>query len=85
MADLESVLQDVSYLMAVERSKSGAKVSVGKKLTLPDPSIHGVVDKFLLRNALRNCKAIYNERLGRLSVMVCQRVCRLYSSMRADL
>lgn len=36
MADLESVLADVSYLMAMERSKSPNAKTV-KKLTLPDP------------------------------------------------
>ena len=35
MADLESVLADVSYLMAMEKSKAAAK-SAYKKFTLPD-------------------------------------------------
>jgi hypothetical protein len=35
MADLESVLADVSYLMAMERSKTGGVKTV-KKLVLPD-------------------------------------------------
>jgi hypothetical protein len=35
MADLEAVLADVSYLMAMERSKAPAAKTI-KKLTLPD-------------------------------------------------
>lgn len=35
MADLEAVLADVSYLMAMERSKTPAAKTI-KKLTLPD-------------------------------------------------
>ena len=35
MADLEAVLADVSYLMAMERSKAPAAKTI-KKVTLPD-------------------------------------------------
>ena len=35
MADLEAVLADVSYLMAMERSKAPAAKTI-KRLTLPD-------------------------------------------------
>ena len=35
MADLEAVLADVSYLMAMERSKVPSAKTI-KKLTLPD-------------------------------------------------
>lgn len=35
MADLEAVLADVSYLMAMERSKGPAAKAI-KKLALPD-------------------------------------------------
>ena len=35
MADLEAVLADVSYLMAMERSKAPAAKTI-KKITLPD-------------------------------------------------
>ena len=35
MADLEAVLADVSYLMAMERSKTPAAKTI-KKVTLPD-------------------------------------------------
>ena len=35
MADLEAVLADVSYLMAMERSKAPSAKTI-KKVTLPD-------------------------------------------------
>ena len=40
MADLESVLADVSYLMAMEKSKAAAK-SAYKKFALPDIRCNG--------------------------------------------
>ena len=36
MADLEAVLADVSYLMAMEKSKSTPAASASKKIILPD-------------------------------------------------
>lgn len=46
MADLEAVLADVSYLMAMERSKLPAAKTI-KKLTLPDARLSNpVVRKF---------------------------------------
>ena len=36
MADLEAVLADVSYLMAMERSRAPSPKTI-KKVTLPDP------------------------------------------------
>lgn len=48
MADLEAVLADVSYLMAMERSKLPAAKTI-KKLTLPDARLSNpVVRKFFL-------------------------------------
>ncbi|KFM80625.1 Beta-adrenergic receptor kinase 2, partial [Stegodyphus mimosarum] len=38
MADLEAVLADVSYLMAMEKSKSTPAARASKKIILPDPS-----------------------------------------------
>ena len=38
MADLEAVLADVSYLMAMEKSKSTPAARASKKIVLPDPS-----------------------------------------------
>jgi hypothetical protein len=37
MADLEAVLADVSYLMAMEKSKCTPAARASKKITLPDP------------------------------------------------
>lgn len=37
MADLEAVLADVSYLMAMEKSKSTPAARSSKKIILPDP------------------------------------------------
>ena len=37
MADLEAVLADVSYLMAMEKSKSTPSARVSKKILLPHP------------------------------------------------
>ncbi|KAM3183541.1 hypothetical protein ACTXT7_010143 [Hymenolepis weldensis] len=41
MADLEAVLADVSYLMAMEMSKSTPAARASKKITLPDLSSRG--------------------------------------------
>uniref|UniRef100_A0A182PLZ1 Uncharacterized protein n=1 Tax=Anopheles epiroticus TaxID=199890 RepID=A0A182PLZ1_9DIPT len=37
MADLEAVLADVSYLMAMEKSKCMPAARASKKIVLPDP------------------------------------------------
>ena len=37
MADLEAVLADVSYLMAMEKSRSTPAARASKKIALPDP------------------------------------------------
>lgn len=37
MADLEAVLADVSYLMAMEKSKLVPAARASKKIILPDP------------------------------------------------
>lgn len=39
MADLEAVLADVSYLMAMEKSKSTPAARASKKIILPDPRL----------------------------------------------
>ena len=79
MADLESVLQDVSYLMAMEKSKSGSKLAVTKKVVLPDPSVHCVVDKHLAKRKQRSFKCVYNQRLGERHsyIRVGHYVCRI--------
>ncbi|XP_043385262.1 beta-adrenergic receptor kinase 2 isoform X3 [Chelonia mydas] len=47
MADLEAVLADVSYLMAMEKSKSTPAARASKKISLPEPSIRSVMQKYL--------------------------------------
>ena len=39
MADLEAVLADVSYLMAMEKSKSTPAARASKRIQLPDASL----------------------------------------------
>lgn len=39
MADLEAVLADVSYLMAMEKSKSTPAARASKKIVLPEPRL----------------------------------------------
>ena len=47
MADLEAVLADVSYLMAMEKSKCTPAARASKKIALPDPSVRSVMVKYL--------------------------------------
>jgi len=59
MADLEAVLADVSYLvgaltldgsmpqMAMEKSRSQPAARASKKITLPDPSVRSIMQKYL--------------------------------------
>ena len=47
MADLEAVLADVSYLMAMEKSKSTPAARASKKIVLPDPRYVYVVKLIL--------------------------------------
>ena len=48
MADLEAVLADVSYLMAMEKSKSSNNQHrASRKMTLPDPSVKSVMLRHL--------------------------------------
>jgi len=39
MADLEAVLADVSYLMAMEKSKTAPAARASKRILLPDPRL----------------------------------------------
>ena len=63
MADLESVLADVSYLMAMERSKESTSKTI-KKFTLPEPSVHSVVHQYLTKNGLFSFSKIFYQRIG---------------------
>nr|AAR19398.1 rhodopsin kinase [Loligo forbesii] len=64
MADLEAVLADVSYLMAMEKSKSSPAARASKKIVLPDPSIRSVMHKHLLKNGVVTFDHIFDQRIG---------------------
>jgi hypothetical protein len=53
MADLEAVLADVSYLMAMEKSRSQPAARASKKIVLPDPRF------FWSKIPIKNIKLAY--------------------------
>uniref|UniRef100_A0A1I8GUN9 C-type lectin domain-containing protein n=1 Tax=Macrostomum lignano TaxID=282301 RepID=A0A1I8GUN9_9PLAT len=60
----EAVLADVSFLMAMEKSKSTPAARASKKITLPDPSIRSVMIKYLSKTGEITFDKIFNQRLG---------------------
>jgi len=66
MADLEAVLADVSYLMAMEKSKCTPAARASKKIVLPDPSVRSVMHKYLEKKEEVNFDKIFNQVLGYL-------------------
>ena len=66
MADLEAVLADVSYLMAMEKSKCTPAARASKKILLPDPSVRSVMVKYLDKMGEITFDKIFNQRLGYL-------------------
>jgi len=66
MADLEAVLADVSYLMAMEKSKSTPAARASKKIVLPDPSVRSVMHKYMEKMGQVNYDKIFNQKLGYL-------------------
>ncbi|XP_035788713.1 G protein-coupled receptor kinase 1-like isoform X2 [Anopheles albimanus] len=66
MADLEAVLADVSYLMAMEKSKCMPAARASKKIVLPDPSVRSVMHKYLEKENEVNFDKIFNQVLGYL-------------------
>ncbi|CAG7720404.1 unnamed protein product [Allacma fusca] len=66
MADLEAVLADVSYLMAMEKSKCTPAARASKKIILPDPSVRSVMHKYMEKKGEVNFDKIFNQRLGYL-------------------
>lgn len=64
MADLESVLADVSYLMAMEKSKSTPAARASKKIVLPEPSIRSVMQKYLEERGELTFDKIFNQKIG---------------------
>uniref|UniRef100_A0A6Q2XBW3 G protein-coupled receptor kinase n=1 Tax=Esox lucius TaxID=8010 RepID=A0A6Q2XBW3_ESOLU len=64
MADLEAVLADVSYLMAMEKSKSTPAARASKKIILPEPSIRSVMQKYLDERDELTFDKIFNQKIG---------------------
>jgi len=66
MADLEAVLADVSYLMAMEKSKCTPAARASKKIILPDPTVRSVMHKYLEKKGDVTFEKIFRQRLGYL-------------------
>uniref|UniRef100_A0A8C3FQ88 G protein-coupled receptor kinase n=1 Tax=Chrysemys picta bellii TaxID=8478 RepID=A0A8C3FQ88_CHRPI len=66
MADLEAVLADVSYLMAMEKSKSTPAARASKKILLPEPSIRSVMQKYLEDRGEVTFDKIFSQKIGYL-------------------
>ncbi|XP_027980477.1 beta-adrenergic receptor kinase 2-like [Eumetopias jubatus] len=66
MADLEAVLADVSYLMAMEKSKATPAARASKKIVLPEPSIRSVMQKYLQERNEITFDKIFNQKIGTL-------------------
>ncbi|PAV58313.1 hypothetical protein WR25_14706 [Diploscapter pachys] len=64
MADLEAVLADVSYLMAMEKSRSQPAARASKRIVLPDPSVRSIMQKYLEKTGEIKFEKIFNQRLG---------------------
>uniref|UniRef100_A0A8C5ADU5 G protein-coupled receptor kinase 3 n=1 Tax=Gadus morhua TaxID=8049 RepID=A0A8C5ADU5_GADMO len=64
MADLEAVLADVSYLMAMEKSKSTPAARASKKIILPEPSIRSVMQKYLEERDELTFDKVFNQKIG---------------------
>ncbi|KAM6165366.1 G protein-coupled receptor kinase 3 isoform 2-T2 [Erethizon dorsatum] len=64
MADLEAVLADVSYLMAMEKSKAAPAARASKKIVLPEPSIRSVMQKYLEERNEITFDKIFNQKIG---------------------
>uniref|UniRef100_A0A5S6QS98 G protein-coupled receptor kinase n=1 Tax=Trichuris muris TaxID=70415 RepID=A0A5S6QS98_TRIMR len=76
MADLEAVLADVSYLMAMEKSKTQPASRASKKIILPDPSVRSVMHKYLEKTDEATFQKIFGQKLGFLLIKdFCENVC----------
>ncbi|KAL8602463.1 Beta-adrenergic receptor kinase 2 [Nucella lapillus] len=64
MADLEAVLADVSYLMAMEKSKSTPAARASKKIVIPDQSVRSIMHKHLTKVGEVTFDKIFNQKLG---------------------
>jgi beta-adrenergic-receptor kinase len=75
MADLEAVLADVSYLMAMEKSKTSVNsVKNGRRLTLPDRDSANVIKRLLSEQGKLNFDQVFGEKIGNaLFVQFCSK------------
>ncbi|XP_015979702.1 beta-adrenergic receptor kinase 2 isoform X2 [Rousettus aegyptiacus] len=64
MADLEAVLADVSYLMAMEKSKATPAARASKRIVLPEPSIRSVMQKYLEERNEITFDKIFSQKIG---------------------
>nr|CAB3220344.1 beta-adrenergic receptor kinase 2 [Phallusia mammillata] len=64
MADLEAVLADVSYLMAMEKSKGAPAARAIKRMQLPEPSIRCLMMKYLSERNLISFEEVFNQEIG---------------------
>ncbi|XP_042524430.1 beta-adrenergic receptor kinase 2 [Dipodomys spectabilis] len=64
MADLEAVLADVSYLMAMEKSKAAPAARASKKIVLPEPSIRSVMQRYLQERNEMTFDKIFHQKIG---------------------
>ncbi|CAH2246729.1 jg8797 [Pararge aegeria aegeria] len=69
MADLEAVLADVSYLMAMEKSKCTPAARASKKIVLPDPSVRSVMHKYMEKKNEVNFDKIFNQVLDLMNLI----------------
>ncbi|XP_052551675.1 beta-adrenergic receptor kinase 1 isoform X3 [Tympanuchus pallidicinctus] len=66
MADLEAVLADVSYLMAMEKSRAAPAARASKRILLPEPSIRSVMQKYLEDRGEVTFDKIFAQKIGYL-------------------
>ncbi|NWQ82456.1 ARBK1 kinase, partial [Columbina picui] len=66
MADLEAVLADVSYLMAMEKSRAAPAARASKRILLPEPSIRSVMQKYLDDRGEVTFDKIFTQKIGYL-------------------
>ncbi|NWW17017.1 ARBK1 kinase, partial [Falcunculus frontatus] len=66
MADLEAVLADVSYLMAMEKSRAAPAARASKRIVLPEPSIRSVMQKYLEDRGEVTFDKIFTQKIGYL-------------------
>lgn len=64
MGDFEAILADVSYLMAMEKSKTQSTAIVSKKIILPDTSVRNIMQKYLEKTGELTFEKIFVQRLG---------------------